>query len=907
MRLRRLDLTRYGKFTNAVIDFGEAIADAPDLHIVYGPNEAGKSTAFRAFLDLLFGIEMQSPFNFLHPYDTMRVGGCLELSVGARELVRIKVRHQSLRDGANQPVSESLLAGDLGGLDRAAYRSMFSLDDDTLETGGDAILASNGELGQLLFSASAGLAELSGTLIAIRAEASKFFTTQNPRSGELSVLKTQLTTLKDQRAKIDTLASQYNRLAAVGAETNAGYEAALAEQSTAQSGLARVRRLVAGLPRLAALRRCEERLKGFADLPIVPAGWLGELTDLGQAENQHGSAMALAEAEVNRLTDALDAIQVDTVALGMGDRLEGLTERGARHRTAELDLPLRERELADADIKIQGLLQRLEREGDGTDPAQLRFSNQQAAGLNTLMESRSGIETRLAGAGEELSLAQFGLKEAQQVLEREPAAAEPEILAAIGSALQAWRDSDHPRRLRESDKARHLQLDELKAKMLTLLPWKGETDALEALVPPDPSTVASWVEGVTLLHEQHRRRRDEVERLESELAPRAAELNAMKAVAGLVSDQQAAEIRTAREAAWSVHRSTLDGASADAFEMVLRREDFVSASRLGHERELAKLHETAQVVAVKESEVTRARTLLSEASTERQQLEDFVATAIADISPELVGVTLTALPGWFERRDATLGCWRQLCQAERDHAQAIADGEVLRERLLQTLRLAGGALEPTTAIDVMIGAARAIIERGAHFESLRQAITKAEAEVRRREAAAGKAVQADTQWQSAWRHACKTSWLGAEAAVLPVTAMRAILTTSAELGASLEQRVILAGRIRGMQDDQAAFRRELEVLATELTIDLAGRSPSDAEKVIATRVLDAARQETMRNEHQGALAEAMEASRAARTAAEAHARRIEDMKRVLGASSLIEVAGKLRDVQEKVDIEKLAG
>ena len=30
---------------------------APDLHIVYGPNETGKSTALGGFLDLLFGIE----------------------------------------------------------------------------------------------------------------------------------------------------------------------------------------------------------------------------------------------------------------------------------------------------------------------------------------------------------------------------------------------------------------------------------------------------------------------------------------------------------------------------------------------------------------------------------------------------------------------------------------------------------------------------------------------------------------------------------------------------------------------------------------------------------------------------------------------------------------------------------
>ena len=46
MRLRRLDLTRYGKFTGHSLDFGERKPGAPDFHIVYGLNEAGKSTAF---------------------------------------------------------------------------------------------------------------------------------------------------------------------------------------------------------------------------------------------------------------------------------------------------------------------------------------------------------------------------------------------------------------------------------------------------------------------------------------------------------------------------------------------------------------------------------------------------------------------------------------------------------------------------------------------------------------------------------------------------------------------------------------------------------------------------------------------------------------------------------------------
>ena len=175
MRLSRLDLTRYGIFTNHSIDFGQAEAGRPDLHIIYGLNESGKSTTFAAFLDLLFGIEMQSRYGFRHSYATMEIGGALELDGVVRELVRRKKRQNSLLDSAGQPVAEASVLGELGRIDRESYRAMFSLDDDTLEAGGNDILASKGDLGQLLFSASTGLADLSQSLVKLQDEATEFF------------------------------------------------------------------------------------------------------------------------------------------------------------------------------------------------------------------------------------------------------------------------------------------------------------------------------------------------------------------------------------------------------------------------------------------------------------------------------------------------------------------------------------------------------------------------------------------------------------------------------------------------------------------------------------------------------------------------------------------------------------
>lgn len=190
MRLNRLDLTRFGIFTDQVIDFGCGIAGQPDLHIVYGPNEAGKSTALAAFLDLLFGIEFRTRYNFRHDNRTMRIGATLALNAGVHQLVRVKSQQNSLLDAAGQPVSDAVLRGDLGSIDRESYRAMFSLDDDILESGGEDIIASKGDVGQLLYAASAGVTDLSRSIAAVKEAADRFYRCQFPlknrfRAGQL--------------------------------------------------------------------------------------------------------------------------------------------------------------------------------------------------------------------------------------------------------------------------------------------------------------------------------------------------------------------------------------------------------------------------------------------------------------------------------------------------------------------------------------------------------------------------------------------------------------------------------------------------------------------------------------------------------------------------------------------------
>ncbi len=94
MRFHRLDLIKYGKFSDRSVEFPAA---KQDFHLIVGPNEAGKSTLRSAIVDLLFGIPTRSLLSFLHPLNELRLGAYVSNTSGSLEFHRVKARNQTLR------------------------------------------------------------------------------------------------------------------------------------------------------------------------------------------------------------------------------------------------------------------------------------------------------------------------------------------------------------------------------------------------------------------------------------------------------------------------------------------------------------------------------------------------------------------------------------------------------------------------------------------------------------------------------------------------------------------------------------------------------------------------------------------------------------------------------------------
>ena len=160
MRIDRLDLTAYGPFTGKSLNLSEG---ASGLHLIYGDNEAGKSTSLRALIAWLFGIPSRTKDNYLHSNPQLRIGGKLRLSSGETiEFIRRKGSKGTLLEpGTDAALNDSVLSQFLpDGIDENLFTKLYGIDHGRLVAGGQELLNQSGDLGQALFSAAVGTASL---------------------------------------------------------------------------------------------------------------------------------------------------------------------------------------------------------------------------------------------------------------------------------------------------------------------------------------------------------------------------------------------------------------------------------------------------------------------------------------------------------------------------------------------------------------------------------------------------------------------------------------------------------------------------------------------------------------------------------------------------------------------------
>ena len=775
MRLRRLDLTRYGKFTDHAIDFGPAVAGSPDLHIVYGLNEAGKSTAFSAYLDLLFGIPERSTYNFLHAYNAMQIGGVLEFGGETHALVRLKQRANALLDGRGQPVNEALLASALGGLSRGSYRTMFSLDEHSLRDGGEAIVESKGDLGELLFSASAGLADVSAVLTAASEEAQRFHR-KRARNTQLAELKQQLAALKTERDAIDTFAATYASLVATEAQAQKAYEEALSEGARAKARLARIDAQMRALPLLKDLERLSAELLGSDDLPRPPREWSAQLDALMRDETRLSTQMAGLVQTAERLDGEIAGIVVDERLLSASAEIEALEDGRARFRTAENDLPKRRLALAEQEAALSEALKALGQPGHA-DPAVLILPAALTARLRDLIEARSGILTRLRTAEREDERARLALEAWKETAVGEEEETEPnaQALRRLEVLLARLQKGERQALLAMEQRAEAQQAEQVARALDALRPWMGGVEELERLDCADGRQIDRWKTQADELERHLSRHKERRREIETRLAEIFARLRMIEQQGDPIDDAAAAEARALREAAWQAHAAALDRETAQHFEETLRLDDRIGKARLSRASDLAELRQLQQDHGLQTALLARESELANATEEELAALGRAIRTAIPFVTDQESDIhrLLSGLENWSTRRAQCLSLAVEL-DARRQRRTALAD-ELASERRELELTLEdlgwplGGGSDLARLIQLASDRLSDALDQRARREAQEGRLAELTREGKARARDLSEARKADGLWQETW-HSARSSSGSNMASPMPASA-----------------------------------------------------------------------------------------------------------------------------------------
>lgn len=358
MRIERLNLLRYGALDATELVF----RPQAKLHLVYGPNEAGKSSALSAIADLLFGFGRSKPAGFLTDPVTWRVGATLRDAAGTavsfrrrrgskNTLLSDDEQEQALRDDVLQPY--------LGALSREVFQRAFGLDTARLRAGAHEMLRSDGELGSLLFAAASGLTGLSALRARLNNSADAIFTPRAAKERSFYQVLNRHEEARRLERETELKSGEWKELLTTIADAETGLQRIRDSRVQTRVQKEQLQRLRQLQPIKAEIDVELSLLAEFIDLSALPPDFAIALQQCLNTHREAKARHAQLQELVTRSAAEATAITVDEPFLAQADAIVTLFSQSGDFVSKCADLPRIDAELSDYRSQLVQLSRRL--------------------------------------------------------------------------------------------------------------------------------------------------------------------------------------------------------------------------------------------------------------------------------------------------------------------------------------------------------------------------------------------------------------------------------------------------------------------------------------------------------------------------------------------------------------------
>ena len=549
MRVKKLELLRYGHLEGTELNF--PLEDqAPDFHLVFGPNEAGKSTARLALEDFLFGVPRQSSLGFKHGNANLQIGAQLETEHGSFEAIRRKgdtntLRHRDTNEALEQ--GESTLRRALNNNSLEFFKAMFSLDHERLRRGAQTILDANDDVGRALFSATAGLIGLQDRLDAWRGEADQLWAPRKSVRRKYYVARDQFDEARKRVVEFSIKASDWeSKREAVEQLESAlkNVEDQIHQLEPRRRKLARIRRVKAKVSRYFEIA---DQLEGLKDCPQLPENAADRLSDLVANQQSASQRTKLYADEAKQLDVEAKETTFDEGVLEKAEEIEELNDLRAKVERSERELARRQQELQELRQRQSSLAGILGWES--ADVISQRVpSRQRNRTLRDLVEKHRILGNELESARDE----QRSAEERKRELLRDADSAGPVVeLATLQAAIEyAQKESDEVAHLPRLHRQLESQIEKVNQINRSLFPAVAE-EAVDLVKTPSRKTIQSAQDELRGLDEEFRSRRNGVRELDSRIALSLGELESFERSKEFVTAEDLADLRSERDQQWT--------------------------------------------------------------------------------------------------------------------------------------------------------------------------------------------------------------------------------------------------------------------------------------------------------------------------------------------------------------------
>jgi uncharacterized protein YhaN len=669
MRLLDLSLDCYGPFNGVRLHFDPQAK----IHIVYGANEAGKSSALAAIGDLFYGAPRREKIGFLRPKD-LRLGATIQGRNGQLlQFFRRRGDRNTLLDASGAALPDDALAPFLGAATRDIFHRAFGLDAGALRLGGHEMLRADGEIGASLFAAASGLRNLLDLRAGLEQDAEKIFDERKAshRSFYQALARYDAARIQEKAATLSdaTLKALQVEMALAG-EKIAAIEEAERQAQGERLRLERLRKSAPILKNLAALR---ETLSGFDDLAGFSPEWARQWAALLEAQKSAGEQAARARETREAARLESEAAEFDAGLLAQAEGIEDIIRASGAYEKALADLPRRETAAREA---RQLLMFRAQTCGVA-GPDALRAVLPDAAALSRAEKISAKGREFFAGkqeqqralAEEESRLALFDAGQAPQA----DAAILREKCAAFGP-LSNWDASFREASAACADEARILA-----EKSARLKPPLENLDIFAGRPSPDAGAIEQAAQAFEAWESRQSEARRAAESAEEALAAARARLRALERLGPVASLDALRAARESRDAEWRFLRRVLTGESGEAageraegFEKFVSEADRQADALLADATRVAEAESEREKAAAAQENMRRAEAALAGLAEElaRRQAEwarDWRACGVDPAAPR-------QMIGWRKDADALL-------EARENLARRRARADEWRQRL----------------------------------------------------------------------------------------------------------------------------------------------------------------------------------------------------------------------------------